>query len=160
MNRLIKTALLVAERGRGKQSDRACNLRSLVGENVAEHIGRYDYVKTRGIAHELHCRIVYEHIRTFNLRIFLCYSVYGFSPKARSFKYVCLVDGNYIFATLHCGFKRNARNSFNFHNTVSLGIICLGAVFALTSTALTEVDTAGKLAHDNEVKAALDDVGA
>ena len=54
--------LVSPQRGRRQEADGAGDLGSLVGEDVAEHVGGHSHVKLPGVFYELHGSVVHQHI--------------------------------------------------------------------------------------------------
>ena len=74
-------------------------------------------------------------------------------PEAGGVQHVGLIDGGDLFAALAGGFKSNLQNAADLQLAVSLGVIGLGAVFAIPVATLAEVDAAGQLSDHHQVKA-------
>ncbi|MNV46949.1 hypothetical protein D3C71_1387960 [compost metagenome] len=80
MNGLVKTIVTIAHRSGSKHTDRACQHRSLIAQNVTKHVLSNDNIKASWTAQQLHCAIINEHVLNLYLRIFWSNLIYNLTP--------------------------------------------------------------------------------
>ena len=74
------------------------------------------------------------------------------TPEPGGLQHVRLVHADNSAGALLCGGHGNPGNALNLHDRISLRVIGLRAERAVSSAAFTEVDTAGQLPDDQQVK--------
>ncbi len=156
----VEAARGVSEGCGGEQPDGASELRGLVGEDVAEHVGGDDDVEARGIADELHGGVVDEHVLEGDVGEFAGESVEGLAPESGGFEDVGLVDGGEMASAAAGALECGAGDAFDFKDGIGLGVEGLGAVGAVAASAFAEIDAAREFADDEEVEAVGGEVGA
>ena len=151
---LVHAARRRAERGGGQHADGAGELRRLVGEDVAEHVGGDDHVELPRRAHQLHGRVVHEHVRKRHIRVLRRHGVHRLAPQARALQHVRLVHAGHAAAALLRHGERRMGDALDLRAAVALGIERGLAVGPARAAALAKVDAAGELAHDHDVEPA------
>ena len=154
MDRLVQSGSPVAHGGGGQQADGAGDHRRLIGENVAEHVLRYDNVKLAGVPDDLHGAVVHQHVLVGHVGVFLRQTVHDGAPQAAGLQHVGLVHAGHLFPAQPGHFKGAAADALDLHFGVSHQVGTLHPpVRRVVAIALAEVDAAGQLPDHHQVDA-------
>ena len=89
------------------------------------------------------------------LGVVLCYFLNDLSPQSGAVEDVRLVNARYLLAALHCYVESLDRYAADLLFVVAEGVDCGHNAVDLAGAALAEIQTSGKLAHYEHVKALL-----
>ena len=85
--------------------------------------------------------------------------MYDFPPEPGGLQHIGLVHTHHLLPALPGGGQGGAGDPLDFHNGVTLRVICLRAESAGPSAALAEVDAAGEFAHDQQIETVGNQIG-
>ena len=161
MDRLVHARIFRSQAGGGQHPDGAADHGSFVRQNVAEQVGGDDYVELAGISHQLHCAVIHIHVAECDIGVIrLPDAGHRFAPQAGGIEHVGLVDAAQAAVSLASHIEADAGNALDFGYAVHLRIVGRLCPVHLLCAALAEIDAAGQLAHDHQIKRGADDVGA
>ena len=157
----------IAQARGGEHTERARDLRGLVGEDVAEHVLGHHNVKVGRAVDELHGGVVDQQVLKLHVGVLgVVHAVHHLAPHAGGLQHVALVHARHLVAALAGGLKGLARDALHLvlailHHVVGAltgRAIGTGARFVVKALATAKVHATGELAHEHHVHA-LDDLG-
>lgn len=130
----------------GKHTERACNLRGFVGQNVAKHIFRDHYIELARILDELHGSIIHIYMMYRDIGILHCQLLDGFPPQPTGFQHIGLIYRMQDATSGTRRFKCFDGNALYFFAGVQQGI--QRRIPLITAFAVAKVNTACQLAKE------------
>jgi hypothetical protein len=102
VHRFEETGTGVREACRRCKPDAPCERRGEVAQDVSEHVLRHDDVELVGGEHQLHRRVVDEHVLEPDVLVVGRHLGHDAPPHARRLEDVRLVDGHNTVASIPC----------------------------------------------------------
>eukprot|EP00754_Rhynchopus_humris_P034858 Rhum_TRINITY_DN16459_c0_g1::Rhum_TRINITY_DN16459_c0_g1_i1::g.163247::m.163247 len=148
---------VLAQGGRGQQTERTAQHRRLVGENVAEQVLRDDDVHACRALDQVHRARVDQLVRQLDVGELVLHRLRGHAaPQARRRQHVRLVDGEQLAGPLAGRQRRDADDALHLRHGVGQRVE--GRARRILLAPLAEVQAARQLAHHEQVDA-LHDLG-
>ena len=120
-----------------------------------EQVLGQDDVEPRRVRDERHRARVDVHVLDGDVRIVLRHIIHDRAPQLRRLQHVGLVDGGQVLPSLARGVEGHARDPIDLANRVPHRIECLAGL-SIDLARLAEVEPAGQLPHDQQIRTARD----
>ena len=157
MARLIEAEAALIQAGRGQHPDGTGNHACLVGQDIAEHVLCQNDVKLFRIADQLHRAVVHQHIFQLHIRIVSGHLRGDLSPVPGGIQDIGLVYLCYLLSPLPGNLKCASGDSADLVFIVAQSIHGGRHAVDLFCFSLPEIKAAGKLPHNNQIKALISD---